>query len=106
MGCRLAQVEQPLEFLIGVFGQQRHTQGSPGQVAGPIAALGEIFEDDLVGDGNEMPGLGVFGGLGAPAGVEDGLDGLLGERVGVEFAHGAFETDGVTDVHKLLQLFQ
>ncbi len=102
MGRRLAQVEESLEFLGWVFGKHGHTQGRTGQVAGPFAALGELLQDFLIGDGDKVPGLGVLGGLRSPSGVEDGEDCLFGERLVREFAHGALEADGVADVHDLL----
>jgi len=40
MGRRLAQVEQPLEFLFRAFGEQGDAQGSAGEMAGPLAAFG------------------------------------------------------------------
>ena len=44
----------------------------------PFAAFGQRLEDGFVGDGDELPGLGVLGGLGATASVEDGKRDFLG----------------------------
>jgi len=46
-----------------------------------------------------MPGLGVFGTLGAATSFEDCEDGFLGERLIREFAHCAVEADGFGNVH-------
>ena len=99
MGRRLADIEHDLEFLAGVGVQDRHAQRRPGQVAGIIAAFGQRLQYRLIGDGDEVPGLGILGRLRPPPGVEDGKDDLFGQGLIREFAHGALETNSVGYVH-------
>ena len=102
MGRRLADIEHDLEFLARVGVQDRHTQRGPGQVAGIITAFGQRLQYRLIGDGDEVPGLGILGRLRPPPGVEDGEEDGFGQRFGGKFAHGALETDGIGNVHDYL----
>ncbi len=93
----LPGIEHDVEAEVRVGGDEGDAEGGSGEMSGEVATCGEGFENGFVADSNEVPGLHVFGGLGAPPGVEDGFEGIVGEEGGVEFAGGAFGADGGLD---------
>jgi class 3 adenylate cyclase len=78
---------------------QHHAQRGARQVTGPVAQLREGFERDALLHRDEVPRLGVLGGLRAAPGVQDGADGRFGQRARLELANGALGADGFRDVH-------
>lgn len=97
VGGGLSGVEHDVEANFRVGGDDGEAEGGSGEVSGKVAAFGEGFESGSVADGDEVPGLHVFGGLGAASRVKDGVEGVIGEGVGGEFADGAFGADGGLD---------
>ncbi len=52
MGRRLADIEEHLEYLVGVRVNNRHAQCRPGEMAGPFAVFGKLLQGFLIGDCN------------------------------------------------------
>jgi hypothetical protein len=68
-------------------------------MARPITRSGQLLQRFPLGDGDEVPGLGIFGRLRPPSGIEDGYNCILGQGLVEIFAYRAFEAYGIRDVH-------
>lgn len=71
-----------------------------GQVAGILPDLGQLLQLLPIADDDERPALLVLGAAGAPAGVEDAVEVLRGNRLVRESAHDAHRVDRLPGVHR------